>query len=194
MILTQPSKLLSSLFAQIDLDRRLTVLHIGPALPETVEFFSIYRCKLIFVDLFSDLPLVTHEDADVPLQQQIAELLALPPEIRLDVCLFWDLFNFLDNEAIEAFLAALRPNLHAGSLAHGFAVYNLQSPQDGQFYGIRAGDTFNIRKRASMLPGYAPHPQSRLKTLLSCFNIDRSVMLSDGRLELLLRAKLAPTN
>ena len=31
------------------------MLHIGCAPPETVEFFSRYRCKLIFVDLFDDL-------------------------------------------------------------------------------------------------------------------------------------------
>lgn len=187
---TQPSKLLSPLFAQIEMDRRLTVLHIGPALPETVEFFSNYWCKLVFVDLFSELPLVVDKDADISLQQHIAGLLALPPEMRCDICLFWDFFNFLDRETISAFLEALRPNLHAGSLAHGFAVYNLKSPQDGQLYSIRASDTFSIRNRAALLPGFAPHPQSRLKNMLSCFNLERSVMLSDGRLELLLRANL----
>jgi hypothetical protein len=52
MIETQSSQLLPALFEYIDEDRRLTVLHLGPALPETVEFFSRYRSKLFFADLF----------------------------------------------------------------------------------------------------------------------------------------------
>jgi hypothetical protein len=193
MSATQPSQLLSSLFAPFDLDRRLTVLHIGPALPETVEFFSRFRCKLFFVDLFSELPLEADEETGLPLEQQIADLLALPPETRFDICLFWDVFNFLDSRAVSALMGALRPHLHSESLAHGFAVYNLKSPQGGKFYGIRECNALNVRNRPSMLPGYAPHPQSKLKTLLNCFNFHRSVLLADGRLELLLRANLTQT-
>ncbi len=104
-------------------------------------------------------------------------------------CLFWDLFNFFDSEAIAEFLLVLQPHLHAGSVAHGFAVHNLKSPQGGQLYGIKELDAFNVRSRKTTLPGYSPHPQSKLKTMLKCFNFDRSVLLPDGRLELLLSAR-----
>ena len=59
----QTSKLLPLLFAGIKEDEPLTVLHIGPALPDTVDFFCDYRCKLHFVDLFDDLPLAETEDS-----------------------------------------------------------------------------------------------------------------------------------
>ena len=166
MTATQSSTLLSSLFTQFDMEQRLTVLHIGPALPETVEFFSRFRSKLFFVDVFSELPIELEEEVGPSLEQQFAELLDIPPATRLDICLFWDLFNFLDSAAIAAFLAALRPHLHPASLAHGFAVYNLRSPQGDQLYGISEMDALNVRSRASILPGYAPHPQSKLKNLL----------------------------
>ena len=42
------------MFGLMDVNRRLNVLEIGPALPETVEFFSRYKCRLYFVDLFNE--------------------------------------------------------------------------------------------------------------------------------------------
>jgi hypothetical protein len=190
MSATQPSQLLPSLFTPFDPSERLTVLHIGPALPETGAFFSRFRCKLFFVDLFSELPIAVDDDSDPSLTEKFSDLLDFPPETSFDVCLFWDLFNFLDAASVVAFLFELRPYLHSNSLAHGFAVYNLKSPQSNQLYGIEESGILRVRSRPTPLPGYAPHPQSKLKSLVHCFNIDRSVLLADSRLELLLRADL----
>ena len=52
---TQPSRLLPKLFERVDPSRPLTVLILGPALPETVSFFSQFRCKLHVVDLAREL-------------------------------------------------------------------------------------------------------------------------------------------
>ncbi len=187
--ITQQSKLLPSLFEHIDEEQRLTVFHAGPALPETVDFFSRYRCKLHFVDLFAELPIVANEEANPSLGQQFGDLLQLSPETHFDICLFWDLFNFLSSDAISAFLKELRPYLRAGCLAHGFSVHNLKTAQSNQLYGIREIDTLRLRSRQTTLPGYAPHNQSQLKSLLSGFTFERSVLLPDSRLELLLRVK-----
>jgi len=190
MSATQSSKLLSSLFARYDEEQRLNVLHIGPALPETVEFFSRFRCKLYFADLFSELPITRDEGAGQTLEQRFAELLDIPGDAQFDICLFWDIFNFLGKPAIVAFLAALQPHLHEGSLAHGFAVHNLHSQPTNQVYAIKSMDAVTAHSRSSPLPGYAPLPQSKLRNLLHCFHFDRSVLLSDSRLELLLKADL----
>ncbi len=190
MSATQSTKLLSSLFENIDNDQRLTVLHIGPALPETVDFFSRFRCKLYFVDLFSELPIAIAQEDDPPLEQVFSELLHFQTGVVFDICLFWDLFNFLDSGAIAAFLHVLQPRLHADTVAHGFAVHNLKSPQGDQIYGIKELDAFNVRSREIILPGYSPHPQDKLKTMLNCFNFERSVLLPDSRLELLFSTSL----
>jgi hypothetical protein len=186
---TQRSQLLASLFDTIDEDRRLTVLHIGTALPETVDFFSRYRCKLYFVDLFSELPFVDDEDSGSSLQRQFAQLLDFPEGTLFDICLFWDLFSYLDSASIAALLTTLRPHLHPGSRAHGFGVHNLKTPQGDQLYGILARDQLKVRHRGARLPGYAPHKQQQLQQQLDCFTFIRSVLLPDSRLELLLRAK-----
>jgi hypothetical protein len=184
---TQTSKLLPSLFQQFDVEQVVTVLHVGLALPETVDFFSNYRCKLHFIDVFSALPIVTTEDAAPTPQQQFRELLQFPGDTLFDVCLFWDLFNFLDGESIKALLTVLRTHLKKNSLAHAFSVHNRKIPQKNHYYGIRQLDTLSVRSRATTPPGYAPHSQRELTALLDCFHLERSVLLPDSRLELLLR-------
>ena len=49
----------------------------------------------------------------------------IPAGARIDLCLFWDLFNFLGRDAIAAVLDILRPHLHHDSLGHGFAIHSL---------------------------------------------------------------------
>ncbi len=186
----QSSQLLPGLFDAIDEDQRVNVLHIGPALPETVAFFSDagFRCKLFFLDLFAELPLVFEPGDELTVQQRMAQLMDFPQDTRFDLCLFWDIFNYLDETAIEALVHCLRPHLAAGARAHAFAVHNTRSPQLPQRFGILAGDLLNLRPRPAPLPGYAPHPQARLQALLQGLNIQRSVLLAQSRLELVLHA------
>lgn len=190
MSATQPSQLLPNLFEGVQEGERLTVLHIGPALPETVDFFSRYRCKLYFLDLFDELPLTGDGGSDDAVDQQLAELLNFPTDTRFDVCLFWDLFNYLDRAALTSFIDQLRPYLHPRTRAHGFGVHNLRSPQGNELYGICEPAQLRVRRRPRQLPGYAPHNQQQLQRLLPCFSFIRSVLLADSRLEMLLRANL----
>ncbi|MEH6549737.1 MAG: hypothetical protein V7711_12575 [Pseudomonadales bacterium] len=190
MISTQPTKLMASLFEPFDEDHQLTVLHIGPALSDTVDFFSQYRCKLYFADLFAELPFkVDPEEDGLTLEQQFKSHLDFPIETRFDVCFFWDIFNYLDARAIAALDKVLRPYLHRSSRGHGFSLHNLKTPESNLSYGIRQLDTLSVRNRSFSLPNYAPHSQAQLKSVLSSFNIDKSVLLADSRLELTLRAK-----
>ena len=189
-ISTQTSKLLPSLFEHIEEGQLITVFHAGPALPETVDFFSNYRCKLHFIDVFSELPIVENEDSTPSLERQLEDALSFPSHIRFDICLFWDLFNYLDRRTVTAFMTELRTHLKEESLGHAFSVYNIKTQQDNHLYGIKQPDTLNCRNRRTPLPGYAPHSQNQLKTLLDCFDMERSVLLADSRLEFILRARL----
>lgn len=183
----QPSKLVGGLFTPVDEDARLTVLHIGAASPETMDFFARYRCRLYLNDLFDKLPFVSDdEENDLPLEQQFSEELQIPTGTRFDICLFWDFFNYLDRDGIAAFLSVLRPHLHADTVAHAYAVHNLRAPRVNQRYGIVGNEEVSVRPRQTALPGYSPLPQNQLKALLGCFRVDRSVLLTDSRLELLL--------
>ncbi len=168
----------------------VTVFHVGPAQPDTVDFFSRYRCKLHFIDLFSELPIVTAAETAPDQAHRFESLMQFPAHTHFDICLFWDLFNFLDHAAINTFLTVLLPHLKENSLAHAFSVHNIRTPQSSHLYGIHRLDTLSCKDRRVALPGYAPHSQRELQGLLHCFRLERSVLLPDSRLELLLQARL----
>ncbi len=167
---------------------RVTVLDVGPALPETVAFFSAAPCTLHIVDLFSALPLSVGE-TDPGLGEQLQALLSLPPGIRFDICLFWDLFNYLPEDAARALLQLLRPHLHAGTRAHAFGVHKRGAPEESRVHGIQSADMLSLRPRRQPLAGYAPMPQAQLQAVMADFRFERSVLLADSRLELLLRRR-----
>jgi hypothetical protein len=181
-----------SLFQQLDMEQAATIFHVGTALPETVDFFAQYRCKLYFVDLFSALSADAEsgeesgaEEPDISVTQ-FQPLLQFPDDTRFDICLFWDLFNFLDRQVLRAFLTAMRPHLKATTVAHAFSVHNRKTVQQSYLYGIRDKDTLSVRRRPNSPAGYSPHSQRELTELLQGFKVERSVLLPDSRLELLL--------
>lgn len=183
------SSLLPALFENREDSSPLTVFHVGAALPETVDFFSQYRCTLHFVDLFGELPIEETPEGEWSIAEQLQRQLQFPKDTTFDICLFWDIFNFLNRDAIFALLRQLKPYFHAYTLGHGFVAHSLDKPQNDHVYGINRVDEISVRSRPAPLPGYAPHNQSRLKELLHSLRVERSVLLSDSRLELLVRAK-----
>lgn len=197
---TQASRLLSSLFEHVEDDRPLSVLNIGPALPETVSFFSGYRCKLHVADLYSELPLRIPADGDdkgqadngeeTGLVHRLEEALGLPAGVQFDMVFLWDVLNFMSREAIAVLMDSLRPHLHPGSRAHCFAVHNSKTPVAENFHGIFDESHLSVRRRRQTPPDYQPHPQGELVTMLKFFQVDRSVLMPDRRIELLLNAQL----
>lgn len=188
--LRQASQLLPALLARGEDDTCLEVLDLGPALPETIAWFSGTRCRLHVADLFADLPLAWEQEAPDYLAE-IRALLQLPARARLDVVLFWDIFNYLPAEAIAALQAVLRPCLHAGTRGHAFGVHKRTASENTCSFGILSDQALSLRPRCQPVAGYAPLSQARLQACLTDFRFERSVLLGDGRLELLLVPKLA---
>jgi len=186
---SQSSQLLPALFRNFDAEQRLHVLHLGPARQDTLDFFSTRRCRLHIVDLFAELPLPAEEDTSHGITAHLRELLQLPTATVFDICLFWDLFNYLDATAMQALIEILSPCIGETTVAHGFSMHNPRTPEQPVLYGIHDADVISIRDRPAAVPGYCPHSQQRLLDLLQCFRMERTVLLADKRLELLLRAR-----
>ena len=189
---TQQTLLFPTLFKRIKLDRRLSVLEIGPALPETIEFFSQFRCRLHFAAMYTDpvLQMQSDEYTEADLAERIDRSFGFPKGTRLDLCLFWDFLNYLDDKALRAFNTAIRPYLHKSTRAHAFTVRTLNTKFSNQQYGIQQAHMFSIRPRLGKQARTTPHTQATLVNLLSNFDIDQGMLLPDGRLEVLMTASL----
>lgn len=183
----QSSRLLPSLFAGLN-PRRLRVFEAGPANPETLAFISQFRARIHVLDLYSE-DLVRTQQVDLSEQEMkraFQEILGFRVGTLIDVCLFWDVLNYLSRPALRAFSAALRPYVHPGTRAHGFSVLNVETSLRNQQYGILDESTISVRPARKEQLDYYPHSHEELNHCLSCFEVGRGWLLPDGRLEILL--------
>jgi hypothetical protein len=176
------SLLLPKLFEGLRDDERLTILDLGPAAPETVDFFGQFRCRLFFADLFS-------EPTDGSAATRFQTLLDYPVQVQFDLCLFWDFLNLLDVDELRAFNAALRPYVHPETRAHGFAAMNSTHALSIHRYGVRSTQELVVRPDPQARRATRPHPQALLKRYLTCLEIKRGTLLREGRLEVLFQGR-----
>jgi hypothetical protein len=184
----QQSLLFPALLKSIATERRLSVLEIGPALPETIDFFSQYKCRIHFAGMYSDPVLQMQADdySEAELTDHLKQSLGFTKKNRFDLCLFWDFLNYLDDKALRAFNTVLKPHLHKTTRAHSFTVRTLNTSFSNQQYGIEQAHMFSIRPRSGPQATTFPHTQAILVNLLSNFDIDQGMLLPDGRLEVLM--------
>jgi len=189
---TQQTLLFPSLVKRLDTDRRLSILEIGPALPETINFFSQFKCRLHFAAMYNDpvLQMQTGDVTEAELVTQIKKSFGFVKGTRFDLCLFWDFLNYLDDRTLRAFNRAIEPYLHRTTRAHAFTVRTLDTSFSNQQYGIEQAHMFSIRPRKGQQAHTSPHTQAILVNLLSNFDIDQGMLLPDGRLEVLMTASL----
>ena len=186
---TQQTLLFPSLIRKLDTSKRLSILEIGSALPETIAFFSRFKCRLQFASMYSDRLMEMQKGyfTEIELSEYITRSFNFPNNTRFDLCLFWDFLSFLDDKALRAFNTALTPYLHSGTRAHAFAVRTLSNSFPHQRYGVKEAHLFNIRPPLSEIRATFPHTQATLVNLMSSFDVDQGMLLPDSRLEVLLK-------
>lgn len=187
---TQQTLLFPTLVRKLDTGKRLSVLEIGAALPETISFFSQFKCRLQFASMYNDRLLEMQKGyfTELELSEHITRSFDFPNNTQFDVCLFWDFLSYLDDKALRAFNTALTPYLHRKTRAHAFTVRTLSTTFPHQRYGIKEGHMFTIRPPAVERKPAFPHTQATLVNMLSSFDVDQGMLLPDGRLEVLLNA------
>ncbi len=188
----QPSKVLPLLFDDLDNRRRLTILDLGRAMPDTVDFFSRFRCRIHVVDVYSELQSggLDRSASGKTLQRQFQDLFGFEPGTGLDICLLWDLLHYFDEKQLRAFSSALWPWLHAGTKAYVFGVHSAATMLLNREYGIIDEQTLSIRQRAAAQLKNNPHPPSFMNEWLTCFAISSGVLLPDGKVETLMHSTI----
>jgi hypothetical protein len=185
---TLVSNLVAATFDSLQPDKRLVVLDVGMAMAATVDFFSQFKSKLLFVDLYSEA-FVAEISEDVSHEYLVAQFqkaLDIPDNCIIDVCLFWDFFNYLDGTLIRAFIEALQPYVAEHTRGFGLGALNSRCQLPNSCYGLMAEDKLTQCPRSDEQRPVYPHSQRDLNTYLDYFEINKSRLMSDGRVEYLI--------
>ena len=185
---TLVSNLVATTFDSLQPDKRLVVLDVGMAMAATVDFFSQFKSKLLFVDLYSEA-FVAEISEDVSHEYLVAQFqkaLDIPDNCIIDVCLFWDFFNYLDGTLIRAFIEALQPSVAEHTRGFGLGALNSRCQLPNSCYGLMAEDKLTQCPRSDEQRPVYPHSQRDLNTYLDYFEINKSRLMSDGRVEYLI--------
>ena len=189
------SNLVGALLTSLQTDRQVVVLDVGMAMAATVDLFSQFKSKLLFVDLYSEPFIrVNHFEADQSGQQsqhqqlvgQFRKALGLDKNLIIDICLFWDFFNYLDATLLKAFIEALEPNIANHTRGYGMGVLNSRCQLPYSCYGLMAEDWLTQCPRGGEPGPIYPHSQRDLNSCLNYLEIDKSRLMSDGRVEYLI--------
>ena len=159
----------------------MSVLDVGSAVAETIEFFSQYRCKLHFADLIGEIDAARSLGAE---RIDFVGILQALTDARFDLILFWDVLNYIDRQDFAAFNDAITAVIHPRTIAHAFIAFTPGVPLGGLRLGV--GEDADVVVKAE--EGPAPHPKARaeLGELLPVLRIDRGTLLQENRQELAL--------
>ncbi|MCS5593381.1 MAG: hypothetical protein NZ730_02270 [Porticoccaceae bacterium] len=183
-----PSNLLSVAFKRLDLEKRLVVLDMGHAASSTVSFFSHFRCRLSFIDLYNET-FITCPNSDLSHKElvgQMTKALDLDVNIKVDICLFWDLFNYLNDAMIKALIEALEPHINHSTSGYVIGTRDSRNQLPFCLYGIVDKNTLTENEGSGTQGTIYPRSQRDLNKLIDYFEIDRGQLLSKGRAEYLL--------
>jgi len=192
------SNLLALLFHGVEEGQRLRVLDIGGGCPETVAFLSRFRCRLHCADLFDEPELLTPcgDENNAIRVNALRHTLGITAGDRYDICLFWDLFHYLEPSVLRLFGAALAPAITDTTLAHGFLWHGrgqasrTASPSPRR-YGILSGSRMSLKSCQRGLPAIWAHSQRGAGESLGCFRVDKSRLLQGGLLEVVFQGSRA---
>lgn len=182
------SNLFATVFERLQVSTRLNVLDMGFASPSTVQFFNQFKCKLHFVDLYAEEFIAnpqeeaTHDE----LRMQFKAALNLQPDLTIDICLFWDFFNYLDGPALKALIAALEPHIGPDTRGYSLGLLNGRTSLPYYQYGIGSLNNLSQTGRDGDQPPIYPHSQRDLNGMLGYFEIDKCRLMPDGRVEYIL--------
>jgi hypothetical protein len=182
------SNLLPAVFKRLDLEKRIVVLDMGRAVSSTVSFFNHFKCRLSFVDIYSEQFIVcpdvdsSHEE----LVAQVTKSLNLEANTKIDICLFWDLFNYLNDAMVRALIEALEP--HINHSTSGYVIGTRDSRNQLPFFRYGIVDKSNLIENSGSGTQGTIYPRSQrdLNRLVDYFEIDRGRLLSEGRAEYLI--------
>ena len=137
-----PTALLPRAFEHVGHARKFTVLDLGSPTSASVRFFNQFNCRVHFAGLLDP-----DEDED-----EDGLGLQVPSHVRFDVCLFWDVLNYLEADVLHSVLEVVTARLGESCRAHGFLAFSQAVSFSGLRFGIEAVDRLRVECGRNPVP------------------------------------------
>jgi 2-polyprenyl-3-methyl-5-hydroxy-6-metoxy-1,4-benzoquinol methylase len=185
--ITHKSLALAALCQRLRHDRKYHILDLGPALGANVEFFSQFRCKLYIEDFYQSVAEeLAAAEAETPSPEQLYQkLLPYAEDIRFDVILCWDLFNYLPRQELQALLKHLTRYCQRGTLLFSLVATHHQIPARPILFKILNKENLIYKTYSSDLRPSIEYKPRDLKLLMQGFQIANTFQLRSGMQEFL---------
>ena len=167
------SALLPRAFDLVGQGRKFSVLDLGSPTPQSVRFFNQFSCQVYFAGL---LDVDGEEDDDTSLD--------LPEDARFDVCLFWDVLNYLNGECLQRVAKVVTDRLNDDCRGHAFFAFSQSVPYKGLRFGIESVDRLVVERDPCAVPHV--HTWKDLEAMFWPFTNAAATLLQGNRQELLL--------
>lgn len=181
---------LGALLQQLDPGRKHSILDLGKACGENINFWSQVPARISLPDFY---PSLVSETAGITVDEEnpydyeplFKRLLSCPGDYSFDVILGWDLFNYLESSQLGGFVRALRSICHPGSLVFVLISTLHQIPPEPTNFKILDRERLvydNPSPATRTCPRYQPRD---IKLMMVGFEVLVSFLLRHGMQEYL---------
>jgi|TARA_B100000315_G_scaffold73046_1_gene66679 hypothetical protein len=178
--ISHQSNLLASVFPALEEERPLSIFDADAANSVSFEYFSNNPCRLRFTDLYREV------GADsTGRDERLRAALSFPPGTHFDVCLFWDVLNFMSGDDLKTFAIALQPYVSSATRGHAFCAFASKMSLVYRQYAVTATDSFVSRVGSLSNLQVHPHRQREILAAIPYLYIEHATLRRDGRSELL---------
>lgn len=167
------------------------LLDIMPANPSLLDVLSEHHCKLFLPGCIKQLMCLRTSELDTPqkLQRALHKEFGFYRDIqvKLDLLLLWDLPNYLPNPVLSALIEYLLPYTNSNARLHCYIYTGQEMPDVPASYQLAASQKIWIEPQSERTTSAPVLYQEALHKLLTPFVVQRSILLSNGLQEYVLR-------
>jgi hypothetical protein len=184
------STLIAGVLPDCESTRPRKILDFGEALASTIAHLQrTFWGRLTVLDLISQASEINALLSDDEASEQRAAVLedSFEPCIgqAYDLVLMWDFAFYLIDSNINWLNDCFYSMLNYDGVAHGFVCHNATRGLVAKRWGIAGPDQLEAESASAELP--YRHLRGALSRGLPDFQIDKSVLMKDGRLEFVIR-------
>jgi hypothetical protein len=158
------------------------VLDLGPALGENIR--RMEGAKLYIANFFESL--IEGGPASINARTfaaSCARLLQYPDDVRFDLVLAWDLFNYLGLPEVQVLAQRLVALSRPGTLIMALLSIQKQIPDRPYRFVIRGQDTLRYEVQSKAMRDCPRHSEPDLLKRMAGFKVERGMLLRNGMRE-----------